>query len=281
MPERALGSTGVTLPLLGLGGAGQTPLSHPNQEAEAIALIERAWELGVRYFDTAASYGPSETYLGKALPAARDELFLASKTGARDRDTAWQHLERSLERLGTDYLDLWFAHSVSFEDEIDALEAPDGALRAFTEAKEQGLVRAIGVSGHHAPSAIVTALERCPFEVALIPVNAADIHHPRPFATTVLPFARERGIGVIAMKVPAYGRLFSSGALDGMEQAFGFALSQPGVSCATIAAADAEQLAANVQVAANFQQLDEEALATIAQRTAGLWRESTFYRAWT
>jgi aryl-alcohol dehydrogenase-like predicted oxidoreductase len=119
MPERELGQTGIKVPILGLGGAGQTPLSWQNSESAAVSLIERALALGIRYFDTAASYGPSEDYLGKVLPAHRQRIFLASKTDARDRDSAWRELERSLKRLKTDYLDLWQLHHVSFTEELD------------------------------------------------------------------------------------------------------------------------------------------------------------------
>jgi len=106
LPERILGKTGEPLPLFGLGGAGKTPLSWGGAESEAIAIIERALELGIRYFDTAASYGPSENYLGKVLPAHRSQVFLATKTAARDRDGAWRELERSLQRLQTDYKEI-------------------------------------------------------------------------------------------------------------------------------------------------------------------------------
>lgn len=80
MPERVLGRTEVKLPIFGLGGAGQTPLSWEGKESDATAIIQRALELGIRYFDTATSYGPSEDYLGKVLPPHRSKLFLASKT---------------------------------------------------------------------------------------------------------------------------------------------------------------------------------------------------------
>src|SRR4028118_684391 len=121
MPERELGNTGVRVPIFGLGGAGQTPLSWNNHERQAVAIIQRALELGIRYFDTAAEYGPSEDYLGKVLPAHRKKIFLASKTSARDRDGAWRELERSLKRLNTDHLDLWQLHHVSFEQELNKI----------------------------------------------------------------------------------------------------------------------------------------------------------------
>ncbi|MGK7910952.1 MAG: aldo/keto reductase [Synechococcus sp.] len=281
MPERILGGTGIQMPILGLGGAGRTPLSDRNREAEAREQIEAALEVGIRYFDTAANYGPSESYLGKVLPQFRGEVFLASKTAARDRDGAWRDLERSLQRLNTDYLDLWQFHHVSFQRELDTLLGANGAAKALEEAKEQGIVRLSGITGHHEPDVIAEGLRRYPFDHTLIPVNAADPHHPRPFISGVLPIAQDRNVAVTAMKVPAYGRLFKPGVLDGMHQALGYSLSQPGVNCAVIAAESIDQLRSNVRVAAVFQPLDDSALSAIEQRTATAWQDTTFFRAWT
>lgn len=281
MPERMLGNTGVSVPILGLGGAGKTPLSKPNQEADALAIIQRALELGIRYFDTAASYGPSEDYLGKILPNYRQQVFLASKTAARDRDGAWRELERSLKRLNTDYLDLWQLHHVSFHEELDTIFSPTGAAQAIEEAKAQNLIKYCGITGHHEPDVIAAGLQRYPFDTTLVCINAADKHHPRPFIPTVLPVARQNKVGVIAMKVPAYGRLFKPGVLEGMHQALGYTLSQSGVHCAVIAAENVPQLESNVEVASRFQPLDEMELAAIEQRTAQAWEDNTFFRAWT
>ena len=281
MPQRQLGRTHVQVSMLGLGGAGQTPLSRPNQEQAALEQIQRALELGIRYFDTAASYGPSESHLGKVLPPYRSEIFLASKTAARDRDGAWRELERSLQRLNTDYLDLWQFHHVSFASELDTLFGTNGAINALEEAKDQGLVRFSGITGHHEPEIIAAGLRRYPFDHTLIPVNAADAHHPRPFIPTVLSLAQEHNVGVTAMKVPAYGRLFKPGVLDGMHQALGYTMSQAGVHCAVIAAETIAQLEENVRAAKEFQPLDAIALAEIEQRTATAWQDNTFFRAWT
>lgn len=281
MPERLLGKTGRSVPILGLGGSGQTPLSSDGTEQESVALIQRALELGIRYFDTAASYGPSEDYLGKVLPPHRANLFLASKTDARDYDGAWRELERSLKRLQTDYLDLWQLHHVSFEPELDMIFSRNGAIRALEQAKQQKLVRLGGITGHHDPSIIAEGLRRYPFHTALIPVNAADKHHPRPFIPAVLPLAREKNVGIIAMKVPAYGRLFQSGGLDGMHQAMGYTLSIPGVHCCVIAAESIAQLEQNVSVAQAFKSLSDSAIAEIEQRTAANWEDTTFFRRWT
>jgi aryl-alcohol dehydrogenase-like predicted oxidoreductase len=281
MPERELGKTGVRVPIFGLGGAGQTPLSWANHERDAIAIVERALQLGIRYFDTAAEYGPSEDYLGKVLPTHRNQIFLASKTSKRDRDEAWRELERSLKRLKTDHLDLWQLHHVSFEQELDTIFGNNGAIKAVEEAKAQKLIRLAGITGHHEPNIIAEGLRRYSFDATLIPVNAADKHHPRPFIPSVLPLAQQKGVGVIAMKVPAYGRLFKSDVLEGMHQALGYTLSQPGVHCCVIAAETVAQLESNVEVARAFQPLSQTVLAQIEQRTATAWQDNTFYRAWT
>ena len=281
MPQRRLGRTNVQLPILGLGTAGRTPLARSDQEQAAREQIERAIALGIRYFDTAASYGPSELHLGKVLPAYREEIFLASKTAARDYDGAWRDLERSLQRLNTDYLDLWQFHHVAIASDLDTIFSENGAIKALEEAKAQGLVRFSGITGHYEPDVIATGLQRYPFDHALIPINAADTHHPRPFISSVLPAARTQNVGITAMKVPAYGRLLKPGVLDGMDQALGYTLSQPGVHCAVIAVETIEQLEENVRVATNFQPLEAAALAKIEQRTAAAWQDNTFFRAWT
>ncbi len=282
MPQRVLGRTGVSVPILGLGGSA-SPLSRPpkEQEDKSIAIIERAFELGIRYFDTAANYGPSEERLGKVLPPFRKEVFLASKSNARDRDGAWRELEQSLKRLKTDYLDLWQFHSVSYDWNLDAiLNTKHGAIKALEEAKEQKLVRFVGITGHHDPAIIAEGLRRYPFDTALIPINAADKHNPKPFITKVLPVAQQKNTGIIAMKVPAYGRLFKPGVLEGMHQAMGYALSQSGVHCCIIAAEDVALLEQNVRVAQAFQTLSTEEISAIEQRTAAVWQENSFFREW-
>ena len=281
MPERLLGKTGVKVPIFGLGGAGQTPLSQQGREAEAAAQIERAIELGIRYFDTAAGYGPSEENLGKVLPKYRSRLFLATKTAARDRDGAWRDLERSLKRLKTDRLDLWQLHHVSFQNELDQIFSAKGAIKAIEEAKQQKIIRFSGITGHHEPAIIVAGLQRYPFDTTLISLNAAEKHHPRSFVTSALPVAKAKNIGVIAMKVPAYGKLFQNGVLDGMHQAMGYTLSLSGVHCCVIAADSVKQLEENLKVAQAFKPMNQAEMAAIEKRTATAWQENTFFRQWT
>lgn len=282
MPERVLGRTGVSVPIFGLGGAGKTPLSRPGveEERQAVAIIERALELGIRYFDTAPNYGPSEERLGKVLPPYRSKVFLASKTEKRDRDSAWRQLENSLKLLKTDRLDLWQLHGVASFDELNTMLSSSGAIKALEEARQQKLVRFIGITGHYNPLVIAEGLRRYPFDTVLFPVNAADKHHPRPFIPKVLPVARQRKVGVIGMKLPAYGNLFKPGGLKGMHQAMGYALSQSGVHCCIVAAESISQLEHNVSIAQAFQTLAKKEMATIEQLTAKVWQDSTFFRDW-
>ena len=281
MPKRVLGNTGVKLPIFGLGGAGQTPLSWDGKETEARELIEKAFNLGIRYFDTAASYGPSEDYLGKVLPSKRSEIFLVSKTAQRDRDGAWRELERSLKRLNTDYLDVWQMHHVSFQEELDTIFSNSGAVKAIEEAKEQKVIKFSGITGHHEPDIIAQGLERYDFDTTLIPINAADKFHPRPFLPVVLPVAKKKNVGVVGMKIPAYGRLFKPGGLRGMEQAMGYSLSIDGVSCCIIAAESIKQLEVNINVARNFQQFSTAELIAIEKQAENVWEDGTFFRVWT
>lgn len=280
MPTRVLGRSQISMPILGLGGSA-SPLSRPGAEAEAIALIEQAYAGGIRYFDTAANYGPSEERLGQVLPAIRSEVLIATKTSQRDRDAAWRQLEQSLQRLRTDYIDLWQFHAITYDWDVDTLlDANQGAIKAAEEAKAQGVIRAIGITGHNNPDIFVKALNRYPFDTALIPINAADKHTPTPFITTVLPVAQRHNTGIIAMKVPAYGRLFKPGGLTGMAEALGYSLSQPQVQGCIIAADTPAQLAENLAAARNFQPLGTETLAQIEQRAATLWEEASFFRQW-
>lgn len=282
IPQQILGRTEISVPILGLGGAGRTPLSRSGEEREAIALVERAIELGIRYFDTAANYGPSEERLGKVLPPHRENLFLASKTGRRDRDAAWRELEQSLQRLQTDYLDFWQFHALTYDWDLDTLlNEQQGAIKAAEEAREQGIIRFIGITGHHNPDIIVEGLRRYPFDTALIPINAADKHTATPFITGVLPTAQAQNTGIIAMKVPAYGRLIETGTVDGMRQAMGYALSQSGVHCCIIAAETVPQLEHNVSVAHAFQSLTVQEMNAIERQTAADWQNFSFFRNWT
>ena len=212
LPTRRLGGTDLDVPILSLGG------SHLNQalsERAARTLVETALEEGIRFFDTAESYGDgrSERWLGAALRGARDRVLLMSKTfafPARTAESARRHLEGTLERLQTDRLDLWQLHSVRSVADVDRAFGAGAAMEYILEAKAQGIVRYVGVTGHVSPAAQRRALDYWDrgirFDAMQMPLNPLDFHQ-QSFEREVLPELVRRGIGVIAMKTSADGRL--------------------------------------------------------------------------
>src|SRR5436190_525577 len=153
----------------------------------------QALRLGVRYCDTAPAYQQSQDYYGEAFrvpgKAARDALFLASKTHERTRDRALRLLDDSLRRLGTDRLDLWQMHDLRDMHEIDVLTGKGGALEAAAEAKRDGRIRFVGLTGHHDPEVLREAMRRFPFDSLLVAINPADPRY-RPFLSTAVAEAR-------------------------------------------------------------------------------------------
>ena len=135
--------------------------------------IQQALDGGINHFDVAADYGDAELRLGPWMAEIRDQIFLATKTGRRDRESAWGEINRSLERLQTDRIDLLQLHAVGDLDELDVATRPGGALEAAIRAQEAGLVSAVGITGHghEAPSTHLEALRRYPFATVLTPLN--------------------------------------------------------------------------------------------------------------
>ena len=156
MLKRTLGKTGQQLSIVGAGG-----IVFMNETPDSAApIVKQAIERGVNYFDVAPTYGDAELNLGPALEPYRKDVFLACKTGHRTKDEAWEQLHTSLERLRTDHVDLYQLHGVSTLEDVDAILAPDGALHAFLQARDQGLTRFIGFSTHAEEAAIAGRIAR-------------------------------------------------------------------------------------------------------------------------
>lgn len=170
MQRRRLGRLGHDSSVLLYGGAA---LGEVSQEV-ADASVREALDAGVNHFDVAASYGEAELRLGALMDELRPQVFLATKTGLRDRDEAWAQVNASLERLRTDRVDLLQLHAVGDLDELDLVTRPGGALEAAVRAQEEGLVGAVGITGHgrQATATHLEALRRFPFATVLTPLNA-------------------------------------------------------------------------------------------------------------
>jgi aryl-alcohol dehydrogenase-like predicted oxidoreductase len=246
--------------MFALGGEGI--LRTWGKEAEARAVIQRALDIGVNYFDSAPAYAGSLDYYGASLGERRAGIFLASKTADRSRDGSLAVLDLSLRRLRTDYLDLWQLHDVRTMSELRQIFAAEGALEALLQARDEGRVRHLGITGHHDPMVLAKALERFPFDTVLIPLNCADVHR-LSFARIVLPIAREKGIAVVAMKVYSGGLLGQPGSGCSAAEALNYTLSLPGVACAIIGCRTVEEVEANAEAVRGWRSLATERAAQL------------------
>ena len=286
LPTRELGTTGARVTIFGLGGASsQTPLSNGPHE-EAVKIVQRALDLGVNYFDSATTYGDgkSETALGEVAKTRRKEMFLATKSDARDYDGAMRELELSLKRLQTDHLDLWQQHRASLDErDSQPFFATNGAHKALQKARDEKIVRFVGVTGHHRSQVLADWLKRFDFDTLLASVNAADVHQDDSFIKNLLPVAQERKVGVIAMKVPAYGRLLNRDSGVGIGELMHYSLSQPNVATCIIACDSLAMLEENVAAArAIAAPMSQEVQRALEAKTGAYWRQQRagFYRQW-
>ena len=236
IPLRPLGTTGVSVSLLCLGGF---HLSVPPED-EATRIIHTAIDNGITFMDNAWEYADneSERRMGNALAqdGYRDKVFLMTKNCAHDRTAAnsMVKLEESLRRLQTDHLDLWQIHEVTFPNDPDRIFALGGAAEAMLRAKEEGKVRFIGFTGHKSPAIFRRMLAQgFPWDTLQMPVSVLDANF-NSFQTEIMPIAQEQGIGVIGMKSLAAGHLFDDPTIGiTAEEAIRYALSQPIASLCT------------------------------------------------
>jgi aryl-alcohol dehydrogenase-like predicted oxidoreductase len=203
MYRRELGRTGHRSTLIALGGA---VFIYPVSREEEEEFIRLFLDHGVNHIDVAPTYGDAEVRLGPWVKEYRENLFLACKTGKRTKNEAWQELTRSLQRLQTEYFDLYQLHGLDDPEELKTALGENGAMRAILDAKDQNLVRHIGITSHN-PENIMRALESFDFDTILLPVNYVLLAHPQPQNDfrPVLSLAKKRGCGVIAMKSIAKG----------------------------------------------------------------------------
>jgi aryl-alcohol dehydrogenase-like predicted oxidoreductase len=249
-PARPLGATGVAVPLVGYGTA---PLGKPDVTREhAVRCLNHAIDLGITYLDTSPDYG-SEPHVGEVMRARRDEVFLATKIDRRRTSDVLDELKESLNRLQTDHVDLIQVHAVNAAADLEQVLAPDGAVAALEWARDQGLVRFIGITGHARPDLLAQALTRYPFDTVLVALGAADRLVSAP-ETSLLPVAAARNAGVIAMKVLGHGEIQSR------DLALRYSLGLPGVSLAIVGMNTPEQVDQIAALAAAYRPLEEAEL---------------------
>ena len=191
MKSVRLGKTGLMVSRVGFGGI---PIQRLT-EAEAVRVVQRCLDLGVTFLDTANGYSTSEERIGKAIAGRREQVVIATKTGARDRVTAQEHLDLSLKRLNVESIDLWQFHNVSTFEDYEQVLGPDGAMEAAQRALEAGKVRHIGITNHSMDVAL-KAVPSGHFETVQFPFNFVT-NEP---AEKLLPLAQKYDVGFIAMK---------------------------------------------------------------------------------
>jgi aryl-alcohol dehydrogenase-like predicted oxidoreductase len=276
MGSRPLGRTGHPVRLFSLGG--QATLEQRGRTDEAVKIINTAIDLGVNYIDTAAAYGSglSERNIGMVMQSRRSEVFLASKTHDRSYDGSMRLLEKSLTQLKTDHLDTWQLHRISTDADLEQVFARDGAIKALEKARDEKMVRFLGLTGHSNPFVLKKAIQRYDFDSILVALNAADKHH-LSFIDNLLPVAVEKQMGIIGMKVVARGRIFREGGLTSMEQAMRYVLTLP-ISTVIVGISNLAELQENVQIATDFHPYTAAEMQQLEDLTKPYYSDATWFK---
>jgi predicted aldo/keto reductase-like oxidoreductase len=235
IPMRKFGRHADMLSVVGIGGH---TLYYAGSQAEANAIVQRAYDLGINFFETAWDYhgGEAETYMGNALVGKRDDIFLMTKfcnfhTSKYTPDVkgSMQMLEDSLRRLKTDHLDLWLLHSVSDNDAEEAYKK-DGAIEALELAKQQGKIRYTGFSGHTDTQVHIDLINGgYEWDATLMPVSVVGALDSRAFESKVMPLCEEKNIAVLGMKGFGGSRRTHLHGQTNVEEALQYSLSYPQV----------------------------------------------------
>jgi predicted aldo/keto reductase-like oxidoreductase len=263
MIKRVLGKTDEKLSIIGFGGI----IVMDEKPIDAANLVSKAIDRGINYFDVAPTYGNAQDVLGPALKPYRSNIFLACKTAMRTKQKATKELHNSLKKLKTDYFDLYQLHGVITIDEVNQIVAPDGALEAFIEAKNKGLIRYIGFSAHTEEAALAL-MDFYDFNNVLFPFNWV-CWFKDDFGPKVLNVAKEKHMGILALKALAK-RTWDKGeerewpkcwyapvdSLNEASLALRFTLSLP--VTASVSSSHAELLWWACDIADKFQPITEE-----------------------
>ena len=277
MEYRVFGRTGYRVSVLAIGGCGPGIAPDPEEGRRA---FEEAVRRGLNIVDIAPSYGEAEVRLGPLIRKYRDRLVITEKTLERTREGAWRELKQTLSRFGVDYVDVYQFHAVSTLEELDRIFGEGGAMEAFQEARDQGLIKYIGITAHADMRLVLKALERYDFDTVLIPVNVGSMIVTRPENDfrPVLKVARDRDIGVIAIKAIARGRWqgprryqtwyepFDS--QEDIDRAVAFTLSQEGVTTYAMAC-DIRLWPKILEAGEKFRRLSEAEQAEVVEYFRG------------
>ncbi len=197
MDKRILGRTGRELSIIGFGGI----LVMDETAKESERLVKKAIDNGINYFDVAPNYGNAQEMLGPALKPYREDVFLACKSELRDYDGVMRDFSESLKLLKTDHIDLYQLHAVTTDEDVDRILSKKGALSAFLELRDKGVIQYLGFSAHTEEAAL-RLLENFDFDTILFPFNWVTWNKDN-FGKKLMAVARERNLGILALKALA------------------------------------------------------------------------------
>lgn len=264
IPVRTLGSTGVTVTVIGVGGY---HIGKDKDPQLATRIIRTAIDEGITFMDNAWCYndGESERFMGAALKDGyREKAFLMTKNHGRDAATFRRQLDESLKRLGTDWIDLLQFHEIIHEGEPDRIFS-EGAIEEAVKARDEGKIRFIGFSGHRWPRLFEEMLAKdFDWDTVQMPLNLFDYHY-RSFTKGILPILVERGIGVIAMKSLAGGKILETDISP--REAISYTLSLP-VHTLISGMDSLEILKTNMDIVRKWQPLSEDERGELLERIA-------------
>ncbi len=266
METRRFGRTGHTSTVAIFGAAAFWEIS----QADADKVMEQVIEAGINHIDVAPSYGQAEQRVGPWMPHARKSFFLGCKTMERAKQGAWDEMQRSLKLLQTESFDLYQCHAITTMEELDAITMKGGALDAFVEARQRGLIKYIGITGHgvNAPQIYLEALRRFDFDSILFPLNFVQFTNQefRKYAEELIATCKAKDVGTMVIKTitksPWGERPHTATTwyepfdqMDEIQRAVNFALSYEVTGLCT--AGDTRILPMMLNACKNFMQLNE------------------------
>jgi len=258
IPHRTLGKTGLNVSILGLGCVA---IGHgPHSITEGARIVDTCIDSGINYIDCASSYGNAEVKVGEVMKTRRKEVILTTKTLERDKDDAWTEINRSLERLKTDYVDLLQIHSINSMDQLNLVTGKNGSLASAIRAKEQGMCKHVGITGHTRPNVIREAFSRYPFETTLVPLSSVD-KLINDFGDELFPLAKEKGFGVIAMKVLSAGRV-----TEYISESLRYAMTLP-ISTAIVGMGTLQEVKQNGEITRTFKPMTNAEIQSLIDKT--------------
>jgi aryl-alcohol dehydrogenase-like predicted oxidoreductase len=271
IPKRPLGKTGISVPILAVGG-GSAFMAMSDEEAER--FLWRALELGLTYWDTAHNYGSggSETRMGRVLKTERKRVFLATKTAARTYDEAMRQVELSLKRLQTDRIDLIQMHDWKTSDDPTAIGRKDGVLTALRKLRDEKVVRFIGLTGHSTAEGMRKVLELYDdLDTVLLPINPAQPE----FEEIVVPVAKKKGVAVLAMKVTGRRSLLAKTEARDLLR---YAWSAP-IDTAVVGMTGVKILETDFQLALQFEPMGEPERVKLRQKMVSMRSQLSYLAA--